>query len=51
MPLEFKSLNLPDFVEGSGLPLTAALFCFGLKYKCPAPIAANAHVGCSLATQ
>jgi len=40
--------NLPDFVVGSGQPLTAAWLCFMLKYDCLAPIAANAAVVCSL---
>ena len=44
MLLEFKNLNLPDFVEGSGQPLTAAWLCFKLKFACQAPIAANAAV-------
>jgi len=44
--LEFKNLNLPDFVEGSGQPLTAAWLCFMLNFVCQAPIAANAHVKC-----
>jgi hypothetical protein len=42
--LEFINLNLPDFVEVSGQPLTAAWLCFLLKYGCLAPVAANAHV-------
>ena len=45
MLLELRNLNLPDFVEGSGQPLTAAWLCFMLKYGCQAPIAANALVG------
>ena len=44
MPLEFKSLKLPDFGQGAGQPLTAAWLCFLLKYGCLAPVAANAHV-------
>ena len=44
MPLKVKSLKLPDFVQGSGQPLTTAQLCFMLKYRCQAPIAANAHV-------
>ncbi len=47
MLLEFENLNLPDFAQGSGQPLTAAWLCFMLKYGCQAPIAANAAVsGC-----
>jgi len=45
MPLEFVNLNLLRFAQGSGQPLTAACLCFKLKSSCPAPIAANAHVG------
>ena len=44
MLLELRNLNLPDFVEVSGQPLTAAWLCFMLKYGCQAPIAANARV-------
>ena len=47
MILGFVISNLADFVEGSGLALTAAWLCFKLKYGCLAPIAANAHVICS----
>ena len=45
MLLEFRNLKLPDFVQGSGQPLTAAWLYFMLKYGCQAPIAANAAVG------
>jgi len=45
MPLEFMNLNLPGFAQGSSQPLTAAWLYFMLKYRCPAPIAANAYVG------
>ena len=48
MPLEFWSLNLPGFAQGSGQPLTAAWLCFMLKYGCQAPIAANALVSRSV---
>jgi hypothetical protein len=44
MPLEFKSLKLPGFAQGSGQPQTAARLCFMLKYGSQAPIAANAAV-------
>ena len=44
MLLELRNLNLPDFVEVSGQPLTAAWLCFMLKYGCQAPIAVNAIV-------
>jgi len=44
MLLEVKSLNLPDFMQELGQPLTAAWLCLMLKYGCQAPIAANAHV-------
>ncbi len=47
MLLEFKSLKLPGFAQGSGQPQTAARLCFMLKYGCQAHIAANAAVGCS----
>jgi len=47
MPLEFMNLNLLGFTEGSGQPLTAAWLYFLLKYRCLAPIAANAAVVCS----
>jgi len=47
MLLEFENLNLPEFVQGPGQPLTAAWLCFTLKYGCQAPIAANARVSCS----
>jgi hypothetical protein len=45
MLLELRNLKLPDFVQESGQPLTAAWLCFVLKFGCQAPIAANAHVG------
>ena len=48
MPDEIWNSKLPDFVEGSGQPQTAARFCFMLKYGCPAPIAANALVSRSV---
>ena len=44
MPLQYESLKLPGFAQGSGQPLTAAWLCFMLKYGCQAPIAANAAV-------
>ena len=49
MPLQYESLKLPGFAQGSGQPLTAAWLCFMLKYGCQAPIAANAHVSRSVA--
>ena len=42
-------MNLPGFAQGAGQPLTAAWFCFMLKYGCQAPIAANALVSRSVA--
>ena len=42
--LEFMSLKLPGFAQGSGQPMTATWLCFMLKYVCQAPIAANARV-------
>ena len=50
MPLELVNLNLLRFTEVPCQPLTAARLCFMLKYGCRAPIAANAHVGCSFTT-
>jgi hypothetical protein len=48
MLLEFENLNLPNFAQGTGQPLTAARLCFMLKYGCQAPIAANARVGSNI---
>ena len=48
VPLEFKNLNLPDFFEGSGQPLTAARLWFYAEVWVSGPHCGQCHVSWSV---